>query len=147
MCMPVTCARKLCESQRYSEDVCACTVLHIASGSNSYENFVFCMLRAMTIVPQRLEIGPSACLEPLAQEDNSSWATAMGQEEPQWIQEGYKRLSRGCSLADTRQRGATLAGPCVHGATCVLACARTLFSIMFQNRFGNLGRNSRKRAR
>ena len=54
----------------------------------------------------------------------------------------------GFSLTDKRQRGAALAGPRVHGAMCVLACARTrLVIIIFRVGFGDLGRNNRKRAR
>ena len=35
------------------------------------------------------------------------------------------------SLKDKRPRGAALAGPYVHAAMCVLACARIVFLMMF----------------
>ena len=125
--MTLTCARELCKPERYSEDVFACSVLQIASGLDSDGNFAVCMLRAITILAQRLKVGPSACLEPLAQEDNSFLGNSNGAGRATMDSASVQAPVTGFSLTDKRQRGAALAGPYVHGAMCVLACACTVF--------------------
>ena len=51
------------------------------------------------------------------------------------------------SLKDKRHRGAALAGPYVHGAMFVLACARIVFPMMFLIFGLNIGSQQRKSVR
>ena len=147
MHMALTRARTVSKPERYSEDVIACVVLHIASGCKPYGICAFCMLRANSIFQQRLKSGPRSCLEPLAQVDKFLFSNSTGTGRAAMDPRNEQALVTRFSLKDKRPRGAALAGPYVHAAMCVLACARIVFLMKFLTFCRNLARENSKRAR
>ena len=79
------------------------------------------MFGAIISLAQRIKVGLSAFLEPLAHEGNSFLGNNHGARRATMYSRSVQAPVTGSSLADKRQRGASLACPCVHGAMCARA--------------------------